>query len=69
MALKKQSGIVLLALILTIPATAMAWSLDNESTLDSIARGFCQIASAASGEDESSKKKEEEEEEEEPDCD
>ena len=67
MALKKQSGLFLLALILSFPTTAMAWSLDSESTLDSIPRFFCQFVSAASGEGESSKKNEEEEEE--PDCD
>ena len=67
MATKKQSGIVLLVLMLSIPAAAMAWSLENESTLDSIPRVFCQFVSAASAEDESNKNKEKEEEEE-PDC-
>jgi len=67
MTLKKPSGIFLLALMLFVPATTMAWSLGNESTLDSVPRVFCQFVSAASGEGESNKK--EEEEEEEPDCD
>ena len=69
MALKKEFGVFLLALVFIAPNTAMAWFGDGESELNSIPQYFCQFISAETSEDGTEKKKVEEEEEEEPDCD